>query len=156
MTRRPELGIQPERVVVRHHKMAAVEPVPRIRRKQAAALPAVAFAIQHYGFEPWHARDCRPGALGLGVPPAVTREVNQVPAVRRDVTAPLVDSRPHPLPKLEFIGATVPQQRADCITRPTPEHDTYGLFGSQQYMQTGWKSSRHSLCTPPKPRRAVA
>src|SRR5438477_6033438 len=68
-----------------HEEMAAVEPVFPIRGKQAAALPAIAFAIERDRVQPGRSGDGRPRSFRLLMATAPAREIDEIAAVRREI-----------------------------------------------------------------------
>jgi hypothetical protein len=77
----------------------------------------------------------------LAMRPAIEGEVDQVATVGRQVTAVFVDPAAQPLPEGELVRAAVPQDGADLLGRPAPDHDRPPRFPRQDHVQTRSGSS---------------
>ena len=114
-----------------------VQPVPFFGSEHPPAVPAIALAEQDDRLEPRGARNRRPRSLRFRLPRAVSGEVDEIAAVRRDIGPPLINPMPYPLPYLKAVLRTVPQQGTDRIRRSAAQHNPQRGPRRHKHMQPG-------------------
>ena len=136
--------VAPDLRRVLHADVFGIQPVGARTGEQAAAAPGASFAIERDGLEPRSARNRRPRFV-LALWLAAEGEVDEVATIGRKIAAVLVDAALQPLPRGEFIGAAVPEDRADLLGRPAPDHHRHRGFAGKDHMEAGWGCGFHAV-----------